>query len=201
VEDLSDSAEYVVSGEITRLEGRFVDFGGEEPLEIDPKDGEELRPGGLPLALYEVRVTGSVRGDLQAGDTVLVSLLDDEVVESEHVAEVEEGDRFILFLSKLDVDGLVGLETAGRDLYVPLNYSNGLLPVNNGKVVLNRWILGVSRIDAEVRLRQLNTIELERGPEAVELELETNRVEIGVDAVLGTVKEEISPSRQPAPRD
>lgn len=168
VEDLSGAADVVVEVQVKGLERRLIDHGGEEPLATDPADGEALRAAGLPTALYEVQVRESLAGDLGRGEKILVALLDDQVVESEHVVALERGSRYLLFMVKVGAEDVAGFDTGGRDLYLPLNYSNGVLAASDSSIELNWWTLGVDASEAELMVDELAEIEASLGREEAE---------------------------------
>ena len=188
VEELAQSANVIVEVQAMGVVERLVDFGGEEPMAEDPADGEALKPSGLALALYAVQVEETLAGDVKPGETILVPMLDDEVINSEHVTTLQEGETYILFLSRMSAKDVKGYDTLGQDVFLPLNYNNAVLASGDGTVRLNRWILALDEKEALFEAEQLSQLETTEGRKAVESRLaDLENVAVDRDEIYGIV--------------
>lgn len=170
VESLSRSAGIVVEVEVSGVVERLVDYGSDKLVDVDPADGEVVTPDGLAIAMYEAEVTNGLTGDLRVGQKILVPLLDEKVIDSEHVVTLNKGERYLLFVSRVSADKVRSINTGGRDIYVPLNYNNGVLATSGDSVQLNHWTYALTDIEAMKTIDGIAKVQVEKGQEAAEAE-------------------------------
>ena len=188
VDDLATEAEAVVEVKVRRIVARTIDYGGEEPITVDPVDGEELSPPGVPLAIYEAQVFQSHgnspnhprSNEFRNGERILIAMLDDEKVASDSVVRLSQSERYLMFLSEVEDPSTLDVDLDGRALYITLNDSNGVLEYNGRSMQPNEWVSGVTDAEARAAAEEL---ELDDDHDHGAIALDVAAVEAMLDSV------------------
>jgi len=106
--------------------------------------GEVLRKteegSGLPMVYWEVEVAEDLLGtaSTEPDDTLIVSLLDTDLVVGERFSEFRQGEEVLLFLDRIRADegpkGVVPFDT----IFVPLSSDNGVFDLADDGIVVAR---------------------------------------------------------------
>ena len=138
IEELSDASDAIVVGVFGDVISREVDYGieGDDSFEDD---------WGIPMVFHRVEVKERLKGE--PGSEIIVALFDAERTATNEGKAIEEGKRYVLFLSDITEDAhrFEKYADADKDIYITLSDDIGIFELSEDDIATPRESV-ISRI-------------------------------------------------------
>lgn len=139
IEELSDASDAIVVGVFGEVISREVDYGIEE-------DDSFEDDWGIPMVFHRVEVKERLKGE--PGSEIIVALFDAaQAATNEVKPPIEEGKRYVLFLSDITEDAhrFDKYADADKDIYITLSDDIGIFELSEDDIATPRESV-ISRI-------------------------------------------------------